>query len=277
MRREPDRLMSYDWDFYFAQIEQQPASIMVDVGLREAAPDLRREHLYWVLVRLNEPSPEGMTTSLESIQMGYIEDLLTDQCSRAGAQFVGRITTAGRREFYYYAAHNAPFTTAVHEAMRKFPAYQFELGDQDDPNWSHYRDFLYPDPEARQTIENRKVILRLQSAGDNLEQSRAIRHFINFRDMSSRAEFVALAQSLGYTTEQTLFPDREQPFGLVLERIESAQPVDIDTTTLLLYRHAVEFEGDYDGWESPVVRPPKPVLTFAAFGNFWKHLFGIKS
>jgi len=261
--------MSYDWDFYFAQIEQQPASILVDIGLREAAPDMRREHLYWILVRLNDPSPEGMTTARESVLMGYIEDELAEKCGKIGAQFVGRVTTAGRREFYYYAPSSAPFAHTAVTAMCRFPSYTFELGDQDDPNWSHYRDFLYPDPEAQQTIENRKVIMTLQSNGDDLTQPRAIRHFIHFRDAGCRTQFVDLAHSLGYSTECSYFPNRGQSFGLILQRIESAQPVDIDSTTLALYRHAIEFDGDYDGWESPVVKPPKPTTR-----TFWQRLFG---
>src|SRR3569833_3005943 len=224
--------MSYDWDLYFAQIEQQPASILVDLGLREAVPDMRRERLYRVLVTLNDPSPEGMITDRGSVLMGYIEDDLADKSGRIGAQFVGRVTTAGRREFYYYAPHNAPLAQAASAAMCRFPGYHFELGDQEDPNWSHYRDFLYPDPEAQQTIENRKVIMALQSNGDDLTQPRAIRHYINFRDSECRGEFVYLAHSLGYSTELTYAPDRALAHGIILERVESAQPVDIDTTTL---------------------------------------------
>lgn len=253
--------MSYQWDFYFAEIERQPASVLVDVGIHDAVPDYRREHLYWVLLQLNDPSPEGLTTPAESPILWYIESSLASHSADAGARFVGRITTAGRREFYFYAVKEALFDEAVRSALAAFPRYQFEIGDEGDPGWAHYRDFLYPDEEAFRTIENRGVIQSLQEAGDDLSQPRPIRHFVNFKDDSSRAAFANLAGSLGYTADEALFPDKVRPFRLVLHRVEQPDPVDLDCNTLTLYRHAIEFDGEYDGWDSPVVRRDNPILA----------------
>jgi hypothetical protein len=33
--------MSDHWDFYFANVNEKVASLFVDLGIREAAPDLR--------------------------------------------------------------------------------------------------------------------------------------------------------------------------------------------------------------------------------------------
>lgn len=263
--------MSDNWEFYFAQIEHQPASVFVDIGIHDHVPDIERPHLYWVLVNLLNPTPEGMTSSAESYVLGGLETVLADECEAASIQLVGRITTAGRREYYFYGRAGAAFETCIDHVMAHYPNYHYEVGDQIDPDWAHYQDFLYPDPEARQTIENRKVVQTLQGAGDSLDMRRPVRHFIYFDNPENRSAYMGVAQSIGFTTEITDGELGERRHGLILERIDSVQPVEIDTVVLELYRQAIEFDGEYDGWESPVVRgrTRKP--------GFWERLFGRKS
>jgi hypothetical protein len=258
--------MSDNWEFYFAQIEHQPASIFVDVGVHDHVPDIERPHLYWVLVSLINPTPDGMTSSAEAYVLGGLESNLAHECDVHRIQLVGRITTAGRREYYFYGPEHAEFATCITRAKHDYADYRCEIGEQFDPDWSHYQDFLYPDPEAQQTIENRKVVQTLQGAGDSLDSRRPVRHFLYFDNVANRAQYTGVAQSLGFTTECIDDTDGPRPHGLILERPD--MPLDIDTVVLDLYRQAIEFDGEYDGWESPVVRgrTGKP--------SFWQRLFG---
>ena len=40
--------MSDNWDFYFANVNEMPASLFVDLGIRNSAPDPERPWLLWV-------------------------------------------------------------------------------------------------------------------------------------------------------------------------------------------------------------------------------------
>src|SRR5262249_29302165 len=103
-RRRGDSRMSESWDFYFARVNGTLASLFVDLGLRPSVPGPDRPCLLWVFVEMRAPRPDGLSTSEEAPVLNQIEDALSAQLASAlrGAQ-VGRVTTDGRRELYFYA------------------------------------------------------------------------------------------------------------------------------------------------------------------------------
>lgn len=63
--------------------------------------------------------PDGLSSREEFEILGSIED-------------ISRITTCGRREFYYYGLKPEAFENAVEDAMEAFPQYEFDLETQAD-------------------------------------------------------------------------------------------------------------------------------------------------
>jgi hypothetical protein len=84
--------------------------------------------------------------------------------------YVGRSTSDGCRDFYFYAENGTLAETCLSMALVPFPEYEFQVGSRPDPEWSTYRKFLYPSPRAYQTIMNDRV-LRSLSAGCGREAS----------------------------------------------------------------------------------------------------------
>jgi uncharacterized protein DUF695/regulator of ribonuclease activity B len=244
------------WGHYFTNVNGAPASVALDRSLRPKTPMADRPHLLWVKVQLRSPKPNGLSDAREQQALGDIEDQLRGGL-RASSRAIeaGRITTAGRREFYFYAADDNGFSDAVSATMQKFNAYQFEMGSKADPEWRHYLDTLYPSGEDFQRMSNMDVLNGLLDVGDTLRPAREVRHWIHFGSQADRQSFAGRVKGLGYKIGPETDGPQDRPFGLVIARHQSVTPDQIDGAVIELYRLAKQAGAEYDGWEAAVVKP----------------------
>lgn len=247
--------MSDNWDFYLCNVNDALSSIFVDLGLRETAPDPVRPHLFWVWVPMHAARDDGLSSSEEAPTLSTIEDRLKATLEReCGAVMAGRITGAGRRDFFFYGAHTGKFTDAVRQAFAEFEAYAPDAGHQLDDEWTHYLSLLYPSPRELQRMSNRRVIEALANANDVLTTPRPITHWVYFADAKDRDEVAANLAREGFRSSSTVTPGPdEQPFGLELERDDTADEESVDTAVFQILDALEGREASYDGWESPVV------------------------
>ena len=248
--------MSDEWDFYFTNVNGVLASIFVDLGIRQLVPQASHPWLLWSWVYFEEPREDGLSSSEESPTLREIEDALTRSVSEIShAELVGRITTDGRREFYFYGPDPARFDDAVSRALESFPKYRFEFGRQEDHGWLHYLNVLYPSPRDNQRIKNRHVLEALKNRGDSLKASRSVSHWAYFRSPEDRARFIAQVISNGFEicneSEETELAT-ECPYGVTIQRIDHIDWDSINEVTLELFELANEHGGEYDGWETSV-------------------------
>ena len=167
--------MSDDWNFYFCNVNDVAASVFLDLGIRNAVPDKGKPNLLWVWVYLKWPREDGLSASSAFDSLTAIEEKLTEvMVDRFDAALCGRITTNGRREFYYYAPRSGRLESAVEDAMSQWRDYEFDCGSKADPEWRQYLDVLYPSDEDRQRIENRKVLEVLEQKNDTLKTPRCL-------------------------------------------------------------------------------------------------------
>lgn len=248
--------MSDAWDFYFANVNGVIASLFVDLGVRDSVPDPERLWVLWTWVYFRQPRADGLSSSKESAVLYEIEDALTCAVKQTTqAELVGRITTAGHREFYFYGAQPDGFKEAVSSALKRFPEYEFDSGAKQDHEWSQYLNVLYPSPEDHQRIKNRHVVEALEKHGDTLERPRPVWHWAYFKSPGDRSRFIAKAASASFkiTDESSRDDsDAEYPFGVTLERIDRVDWDSINQATLELFWLAQETSGNYDGWETSV-------------------------
>jgi uncharacterized protein (TIGR01619 family) len=247
--------MLEDWDSYFCRVNDALASVALDLGLRKVIPDKSKPDLLWIWVYFKSPRPDGLSDSSEFDALVRIEEKLTETLgSKFNAILSGRITTDGRREFYFYGLHSDAFDSAVVDALAFFPGYEFDSGFQKDPEWKQYLEVLYPSDENLQRMKNRSVLDVLERKGDTLEASRDIFHWIYFRTKSDREAFWTVIQLLSYRLQSK--PEKaggDFPFGLCIVRFQSVKQDYIDEAVIELFRCAKEFRGDYDGWETKVI------------------------
>jgi regulator of RNase E activity RraB len=250
--------MSEEWDFYFATVNENVASLFVDLGIREQAPDPSKPWLLWVWLQFQNPREDGLSSSEESETLDAIEDSLLESVESAlGGSLVGRITTEGRREFYFYSPTDAGLDEAVATAMTPFPVYEFECGTHSDPEWEHYVGLLYPSPHDWQCMKNRHVLQELRENGDSLELQRPVFHWAYFPSEESRASFATAVTERGFELDELSEQDDPEadpdlPFGISFERVDHVDWDSINQVTIELYDLAEANGGDYDGWETSV-------------------------
>jgi hypothetical protein len=247
--------MSDHWDFYFCNVNDAFSSIFVDLGIRQDAPDPLRPHLLWIWVPMLAPRDDGLSSTEEAPTLSAIEDALSVALEReCGAVLAGRITGAGRREFYFYGRDDGGFVDAVRMVFAAFTAYAPEVGDQPDAEWSQYLGLLYPSVRQLQQMSNRRVVQALASHNDVLTTPRPITHWIYFADVGDRDEVAATLAREGFRASWTEAPGPdEQPFGLCLERNDPAEQSSVDAVVFRILDTLEGRDATYDGWECPVV------------------------
>jgi uncharacterized protein (TIGR01619 family) len=243
--------MAEKWRPYLCNVNGKLASIFVDIEMIKSAPIESKPLLLWAWVYMRTPRPDGLSESTEAPTLYRIEDALNAILAQEFAAIpCGRITTQGRREFYFYGAKKDGLEAAVKRVLGEFDGYRYDVGDKSDPTWSQYRDVLFPSPEEFQRIGNRDVLELLEKQGDVHSVTREVRHWAYFDSESSRTGFRDAVSGLGFTIESEHLTPSEPRFAIVLARIQSVQQADIDQTVIELLHLAESFGGTYDGWET---------------------------
>jgi len=210
--------------------------------------------LLWTWVYFQAPRSDGLSDSKEAPTLYKIEDALEVSVGRACQAIpCGRITTEGRREFYFYGEAKNGFRQAVEVALRDFAGYRYDIGCREDSDWVQYLNVLYPSPEDLQRIANMDLLDVLVKRGDVLTVAREVQHWMYFPSDSSRSLFRDAIVTTGYKVISEPSSNGNLPFGIVVARIQSIEQNSIDRTVLELFNLARRFDGDYDGWETPVV------------------------
>ena len=250
--------MSDHWDFYLCHVEDEPASIFLDMGIRSEVPMENLPNLAWLRLYMRQPRPDGLSSSEEFDKLKEIEDHIQSFIDEQTVAYVGRDTSGGTRDFYFYTSNAHQLESSLGVAMVTYSDYEYELGNREDASWSAYLDFLYPTPRAYQTMKNQQVIEKLRDEGDQLESQREICHWIYFTSADTRSSYQTKAEQLGYSFYDQTDPDEERDnYGLVLAREDAADYASINEATLTLFDLAEELGGEYDGWETPVVKAQK--------------------
>ena len=247
--------MSDNWKSYLCRVNNCVASIRFDLGICAEVPLASKPWLLWIWVYFQTPRPDGLSDGKEAPVLFQIEDALTAELSRrCNAVLCGVITTEGRREFYLYGDASKGLRAAVSNLLAQFPTYKFDFGEKEDASWNQYLDVLYPSERDLQKIANMDLIEQLQQRGDVLSVKREVHHWIYFRSAQSRDLFgKALDNSEYKIVSKSDGAPGERPFSIVVSRVQSVQQNTVDEIVLGLIGIAQQFDGDYDGWETPLV------------------------
>jgi uncharacterized protein (TIGR01619 family) len=245
-----------EWDFYFCRVDDKPASIYLDLGLKEVAPVKDKGNIFWVSIQMNNPKEDGLSSSEESDFLWEIEDQLIASINlKHAAVYAGRLTHNGARDYYFYFGDEVLMDKTVSDVMVNFPAYEYDFGIKENDNWDSYFNFLYPSPRDYQSIMNRRVLTQLEKNGDKLTESREVDHWIFFKSDADRKMFEDEVLKRNFRIKVKDFSKEygENPYKLVITRGDKVGWKDIDKYTIELWELANQFHGDYDGWECPII------------------------
>ncbi len=249
--------MSDDWNFYFCNIDDNCASILVNLGIAGSIPNVDLPLMGCVRLQMNSPYENGMTSRDEYNILNEIEETLERELIHNGSKYVGRCTSNSCQEFFFYHSPTPEWFNYVDNAMSSFPDYRYVVNIREDIDGSIYHSFLYPSQTDFQSINNRKVCKILDDNGDRMDEQREIQHWIYFNNESICHAFVAEIIQRNFTIKYRCEPnsaeDRDR-YSVCISRMDIPSFENIDNVTLPLFHLAIEHDGKYDGWECAIVR-----------------------
>lgn len=251
---ETKQVYQPEWDFYFSNVDDKFSSIAVDLALNKIAPIESQPNLVWVSITMNNPRPDGLSSTEESGTLADIEDAIADSLmNKFGATQCGRLTSNNFRNLYFFFGDSTLYDKAISDVMIAFPNYQYDYGIKEDPEWSGYFDFLYPLPNQMQSILNRRVIDNLESHGDGLTKERPVFHWMYFKSDSDRNKLLESIEIDNFEIVNKSHDDSyEYPYGLQISRVDKVDLKSVDEYVLKLWKLTNEVGGDYDGWETSI-------------------------
>lgn len=239
-----------DWSSYFARLEGEPISVAVDLELSSRAPLAAKPAAYTVAVALREPDEHGMTGESEYRVLQQIEEELSSALLPHGIIEVGRVTGRGMRTFHYYGPPLGNLAELVDDVMNFHAEYKFRALEAEDPEWSVYKSYLYPDDHQLAFANDMKALQALLDAGDNFERLRPIEHTITFADANQRDMFAESVRGRNFQVAIENEPIR----AVRASKIDTIDPFKITDMRTALTTLAEEFGGVYSGWATVVQR-----------------------
>ncbi len=244
-----------EWEFYLCLIEDQHASILVDLSYASEGQIENMEHLVRLRIPLLAPREDGLCTLEESEKLNEIDDALFEvvEAAEGTIAHVGRITCGGFRDFFFYVENPLTTEPALSSALVPHTEYPCETAADHDPEWSAYFEMLYPSPREMQMIMSERVLRSLAENGDDPEISRDMTHWIFFPGVEQRQQFADRVAQGGFRiVEEGGDGSEESPLMLAIARTQTTDRVEVHDTVLELYDLAEECEGEYDGWETSI-------------------------
>lgn len=246
--------MSERWDFYFFDNQGKAASAFIDLGIARDVPLPDYPVSACLYLDMATPRPDGLSSNEEYDALIEVEDTIAELSDQV-ALYVGRVTSEGRRDFYFYVSDAGRWEADVRQLMERFPRYHYRTASRQDPDWDVYSNHLYPDEEQRHSISNRQVCESLERHGDPLTDARDIDHWTYFPDATIRDEFIRQASAMGYQLRGAWGPDEDNgDYAAQLYRSDVPAFDQIDDATHPLVRLAERLGGRYDGWECMVLK-----------------------
>lgn len=191
--------MKGNWDTYFCRVDDKPAQILLDLELMRDAPLKDYPVLGYVSVTMQEPDENGFPQQEEYELLSDMEEYLVDLfTSGEAAVYVGSCTTDGRYDLFFYMRYVGGWVQSLENAMQEYDGVEWEAGVQEDPEWTSYRAFLFPDDQAILEIQNRRVLEQLEKIGDDLSRSRMIDHFAGFPSEEQALAFAEAVKTYGF-------------------------------------------------------------------------------
>jgi hypothetical protein len=245
------------WESYLKPIDGHKAMVSLNAGVADDVPDTEYMYVAFVKVKLALPKEDGLVGEEESHDVGFIEDRLEMESLRYRCgKYIGRIISHGEVNFIYYLKLHFEWQNVVESAMGHFKEYSYEFGSRLDTEWEVYQKLLFPTIREWQIIANHHSCDRLLEQGDNLHQERAIEHKAYFETLGDRESFIELIKEKNFKIQkQTEVPFREKTmYGLEFYRVDTPHYYHIDTLTMEIIEMSQHCNGQYDGWESSLVK-----------------------
>lgn len=246
-----------EWDVYLASYNGKPGSTVINMGLKKTAPLVSFPYVLVTGVRYTNCREDGFPEEGELDRLHVISDSLDATLERVFTiKKAGTFTNNCERLEYYYLSDTMGVRSKLqHLYVSVFGSYVPYINIKADRKWTYYLEFLYPNETIREYMSNQKVLDALLKSGDKLEAARKVDHWAYFKTTKDLDCFQAAIKAMGFAIEGTGKDKKSpMPFRLQFSRNDKVDLSSISAITNDLRKKAVNCQGDYDGWETFVIK-----------------------
>ena len=248
-----------NWAVYIGRVEDKPAVFRLNLGIGEI--DLPIDG-YTQCVRLNlvlnAPDENGFSSNEERERLYDIEDIVMPALKETDF-LAGVVTYQGNITWFYYTPNAPRLAESIKNVFANISDYDAEIRVVDDPDWEIYTDYLYPNIYEHQGIKNDSVRRHCRESGDHTDKERPIEHWLYFDTEEDMNNALDKVKALGYKIEDSgkVEPEEDDAteeayYHLILSKINTVDDIDGDTWDLIDV--ALDTNGQYDGWETVLVK-----------------------
>jgi hypothetical protein len=180
-----------------------------------------------------------------------LEDALRSLLELHGGVYAGRVTVGGLRYLNVYTAETEVAWSLRLRKLAEQHGYDIRFMMRPDPNRTGYWEDLYPDEDSWQLIQDMRVVEELMRKGDDGTASRPIEHWASFPSAEIAKGYSEWLGTEGYGVDRIEVRD-DGSHGVHFTHEGTVQLSEITRHTIALQRKAMEMQGEYDGWETPV-------------------------
>lgn len=243
-----------NWNVFIDDSSETLALVSVDLEAAQALADRGMTHRVTCVMSIGVNPDNGFPDREELDMIHTLEETLAPEGQDLGRVHVGHRIEGTTCRIHLYTASPAETVRAVQQAVENL-GRDASVEAADEPDWETYGKELFPSPDQMQRINNRRVIEALREAGDTLEKDREVDHWLYFAEEAQRDKVAEFLIKQGFKiVDRSESTENELPFGLNVSRIDSVEIEAIDMLTIKLKRLAQAAGGDYDGWETIVVK-----------------------
>jgi hypothetical protein len=242
------------WGVYVAVRDGHQATILVDLDFPDNDPGPELPLWLEISLALRTCDVNGWPDPAEMDGLRPLESRLEEAMHAEGAVHVGAGNWNSRRRWFFYAPEG-DYKSVVQKVLSERRADSPSMTVSRDPDRKLYRKLLYPDREAMRYIKDNRVLTALAEHGDSAETPRKIEHFAYFSTRRAAEQYATWVRENGFDVEELLLPSSATDrHGVRFSHIGAAVPLAITEKTSLAEAGAEQLGGEYDGWETMIVR-----------------------
>ena len=248
-----------EWNAYRSWIDDNPAVFRLNLALDEVAPIEGFSYCVRITIELKNPDENGFSTN-ERPQIYAIEDQILRPLQSDKDILVAVLTVQGEVTWYFYSQAPEALQERLSATWDTSMGYTYQVECSEDKQWNFFLKGLYPNIYEKQTIYNREILSACQENEDQVEVPRPIEHWLYFDTEQDMLSAIEKAAALGFTvySSEKVVPEEgkevQEDLGYCLILSKGNTPVDIDGDTWDLIDIALDTHGNYDGWETILVK-----------------------
>jgi hypothetical protein len=232
-------------------IASSPAILLLETAFLDPRRRAKLAHRISISTTYTDRTDDGLPTSKAYTELAAIDDALDVAARELGDSIPATLTSRGVRTWLWYTAAAKPALAAI-RAVADASGSKLKITDAPDREWSAFEDVLPTDEEVRWNGDA-LVLEQLAAAGDDPTQEHELEHLAVFPSRHARDQFITWLHEEDFDLASHQPSNQRNSWPVEFTKLCR---IDIDAIfeqTWACTLAALEFGGEYDGWQTHVI------------------------